>query len=81
MTPMPSSPLWSQVVPCSVCKTELSIVARRDDARRTSTALPVSCPVCFKRAALVVPLSLVVSSVQVVGHTRPVDEGRGRTHA
>jgi hypothetical protein len=83
MTPIsPMPPTYSQVVLCGVCKTQLSISAIRDDGPRTSTRLTISCPGCFKNAEVVVPLSIVVSSVQVIWYERPpADKVRARSHA
>lgn len=79
MPPMP--PPYSQVVLCGVCKTQLNITAIRDDSPRTSTSLTISCPACFKKAEVVVPLSIVVSSVQVIWYERPTVKGPARKGA
>lgn len=81
MTPMPSALRYSQVVPCGICKTQLSIIALREDAPRTSAAFTVSCPICFKKVEVLIPPGIVVSSVQLIGYTQPVDRAPARTHA
>ena len=81
MTPMRSALLYSQVVPCDICNTQLSIIALREDSPSTSNAFTVSCPICFKKADVVIPPGIVVSSVQLIGYTRPVENTPARTHA
>lgn len=81
MTPMPSALRYSQVIPCDICKTELSIIALREDSPSTSNAFAVACPICFKKAGVVIPPGIVVSSVQLIGYTRPTENAPARTHA
>ena len=81
MPPMPSALLHSQVVACDICKTQLSIIALREDSPSTSNAFTVSCPICFKKAEVVIPPGIVISSVQLIGYTRPVEKASARTHA
>jgi hypothetical protein len=69
MTPMP--PPYAHVINCGDCKSQLTITALRDDSPRTSTTLTISCPVCKKEAEVAVPLSIVVSSVQIAFYERP----------
>jgi hypothetical protein len=73
MTPLLPVPV-SQVIICGVCKAQLFITAVRNDASRTSTRLTISCPACKKEAEAVVPLSIIVSSVQIHGYERPAKE-------
>jgi hypothetical protein len=69
MTPLP--PPYSQVITCAVCKSQLTITALREDSPRSSTTLNISCPACKTGADIVVPLSIVVSSVQIAFYERP----------
>jgi hypothetical protein len=73
MAPLQPVPV-SQVVICGVCKSQLALSATRDDTPRTSTRLTIACPVCKKEAEVVVPLSIVVTSVQVTWYERPAKE-------
>ena len=81
MTPVTPMPPYSQVVLCGVCKAQLSISAVREDSPRTSTRLTISCPACRKEADVVVPLSIVVSSVKIVWYERPTDKGPAGKYA
>jgi hypothetical protein len=81
MTPMRSALLYSQVVPCDICNTQLSIIALREDSSSTRNAFMVPCPICFKKTEVVIPLGIVVSSVELIGYTRPVEKATARTHA
>ena len=77
MTPLPPVPV-AQIIICGVCKAQLHITAVRDDAARTSTRLTISCPACKKEAEAVIPLSIIVSSVQIHGYERPAKEAAAK---
>ena len=69
MTPLP--PPYAQVIVCGVCKSQLTFTALREDTPRTSTKLNISCPVCKTEADVVVPVSIIASSVQISFYERP----------
>jgi len=74
-------PPYVHVIQCDVCKAQLTLTALRDDAPRTSTTLEVPCPACHKETEVVIPLSVIVSSVQVVFYQRPPEKPTPRQPA
>lgn len=67
-------PSKAHVIPCGVCKAQLTITALLDDAARPSTSLVVSCPACDKQTTVVIPFSVIISSVQVAFYERPPEK-------
>jgi hypothetical protein len=65
---------YSEVVTCSGCQSLLTITMKRDDEARTKTAFTVSCPVCHKDVDAEIPLSIMLSSLQVAWFERATNE-------